>query len=255
MIKQRLWFIVTVIILIIQGCGVNSNLMWKSEKGVVVNSEEIPLNPEEEYKLSVDDKITFRMTTNNGAILIETMSGLTMERLIETAPVEYLIRKDGTVELPKLGKVIATGLSIEDFEDTLVSKYSREYQEPFIQVRVTNQRVIVFPGNGSDAKVIPLLNVNTTLMEVIAQAGGITDRGKSNTVKLMRRVNGERKVYVMDLSVMSGLRFADMVVQANDYVYVEPTPDISKELAEDIVPITSIISTALLILSVIQLFQ
>ena len=102
------------------------------------------------------------------------------------------------------------------------SEYSREYQEPFIQVSITNQRVIVFPGNGSDAKVIPLLNANTTLMEVIAQAGGITDRGKSNTVKLMRRANGERKVYVMDLSVMSGLKFADMVVQANDYIYVEP---------------------------------
>ena len=88
MIKRRLWFIVTVMILIIPGCGVNSNLMWKSEKGVEVNSEDIPLNPEEEYKLSVDDKITFRMTTNNGAILIETMSGLTTERLIQSAPVE-----------------------------------------------------------------------------------------------------------------------------------------------------------------------
>ena len=33
------------------------------------------------------------MTTNNGAILIETMSGLTTERLIQSAPVEYLIRK------------------------------------------------------------------------------------------------------------------------------------------------------------------
>lgn len=255
MVKEKLWFVITLMILVIQGCGINSNLMWKQEKGVTVNSEAIPLYPEEEYKLSVDDKITFSMTTNDGAILIENMSGLDNSQLQSSGVVEYLIRKDGSVELPKLGKVNVAGLTIEECEDTLVSRYSFEYAKPFIQVRVTNQRVIVFPGNGSDAKVIPLMNVNTTLMEALAQAGGITDRGKANTVKLMRKVGNKREVYVMDLSVIEGLKYADMVVQANDYIYVEPTPEISKELAEDVVPIVSIISTALLIISVINSFK
>ena len=62
------------------------------------------------------------------------------------------------------------------------------------------KRVIVFPGNGSDAKVIPLTNNNTTLTEAIAMAGGITDRGRANHIKVMRRVGSERKVYKIDLS-------------------------------------------------------
>lgn len=255
MVKERLWFIATLMVLIIQGCSVNSNLMWKQEKGVEVNSDRIPLHPEEEYKLSVDDKIVFNITTNNGAILIESMSGLSTEQAQSNNMIEYLIRKDGTVELPKLGKVIVAGLTIEACEDTLVSRYSTEYQEPFVQVRITNQRVIVFPGNGSDARVIPLLNINTTLMEAIAQAGGITDRGKANTVKLMRKVKGEREVYVMDLSVIEGLKYADMVVQANDYIYVEPAAELSKEVASDILPIVSLVSTALLIISFIKSFN
>jgi polysaccharide export outer membrane protein len=229
--------------------------MWKQEKGTVaVNSDSIPLSPEEDYRLSVDDKITFNLTTNNGAILIEDMSGLRESSLRVSRVIEYVIRRDstaGVVELPKIGKVNVLGMTVEECEDTLEVLYSKEYQEPFIQVQVTNQRVIVFPGNGSDAKVIPLINTNTTLMEAIAQAGGITERGKANTVKLMRKVIGKREVYVMDLSVIEGLKYADMIVQANDYIYIEPTPDLSKEFAEDVVPIVSLLSSALLIFTVI----
>jgi len=130
MVKKELWFIITLGILVIQGCGVNSNLMWKQEKGTEVNSATIPLIPEEEYKLSIDDKIKFNLTTNDGAILIENMSGIADKQIQSVKEVEYLIRRDGTVELPKLGKVRVSGLSVEDCEDTLVSKYSKEYQDP-----------------------------------------------------------------------------------------------------------------------------
>ena len=42
MIKRRLWFIVTVMILIIPGCGVNSNLMWNlKDKTILIGM----LNP------------------------------------------------------------------------------------------------------------------------------------------------------------------------------------------------------------------
>ena len=92
-------------------------------------------------------------------------------------------------------------------------------------------------------------------MEAIAQAGGITERGKANTVKLMRRVGGKREVYSLDLSTIDGLKYVDMIVQANDFIYVEPTPDIAKELREDVVPVVSLLSSALFIFSAIMSFK
>ena len=255
MVKRELWFILTLTVLIIQGCGVNSNVMWKQEKGAKINSADVLLKPGEEYKLSIDDKITFSLTTNDGAVLIDYRTGVNSEGNQSQKNVEYLIRKDGKVELPKIGKIHVDGLTIEACEDTLEYFYSTEYKQPFIQIKVTNKRVIVFPGNGSDAKVIPLLNDNTTLMEAIALAGGITDRGKSSVVKLMRKVGDERIVYEMDLSVIEGKKYADLVVQANDYIYIEPTPELSKEIAEDVLPIISVLSTILLIVSVINSFK
>ena len=119
-----------------------------------------------------------------------------------------------------------------------------------MQVKITNQRVVVFPGNGSDAMVILLSNANTTLMEAIAAAGGITERGKANTIKLMRKENGIRKIYNIDLSTLDGLKYVDMVVQANDYIYIEPNPELAKEVLKEIAPIVSILSSAILIFSI-----
>ena len=92
-------------------------------------------------------------------------------------------------------------------------------------------------------------------MEALAHAGGITDRGKANTVKLMRRVDGKREIYWIDLSTIEGLQYVDMIVQANDYIYVEPTPEIAKEISQDIVPVISLASSALFIISAINILK
>lgn len=239
---------------LLQSCGVNSNLMFKQAKGEV-NNDSIPLQPRETYRISADDKITFTLATNKGASIIEGISGVSDASKKTVNSTEYLVRSNGEVELPKLGIVKVAGLTVEECEDKLTDLFSAEYQDPFVQVKITNQRVIVFPGNGSDAKVVQLKNSNTTLMEALAMAGGITDRGKANTVKIMRRVNGERQVYVVDLSTIEGLQYVDMIVQANDYIYVEPTPEIAKEIAKDVVPVVSLLSSALIIFTTINLLK
>lgn len=247
-IKIQIVLLFTLPILII-GCGVNSNVMFKVPKGEV-NNDSIPMFPVEDYRISPDDRITFEMYTNDGAVIIDNLSGISDTRLNSATNKEFIVRSNGEVELPVIGKVKIAGLTIEECEDTLVSKFT-SYQDPFVQLRVTNQRVIVFPGNGSDAMVIPLLNSNTTLMEAIALAGGITERGKANTVKLMRNVHGKREVYALDLSTIEGLKYVDMIVQANDYIYIEPTPDLAKEVREDVAPIVSLIASAMFIFSAI----
>lgn len=229
--------------------------MFKEAKNAPV-SKEIPLKPREDYKISIDDKLSFTLSTRNGAQIIERISGVSTGTTQQNKRViEYLVRKDSTARFPVIGKLNVVGLSIAECERLLEEEYSSEYKDPFVQLKITNQRVIVFPGNGSDAKVIPLLNENTTIMEAIAQAGGITDRGKANTIKLMRNEGEGRVVYRLDLSKMEGLKYVDMIVQANDYIYIEPTKEIAKEVAKDIVPVVSLLSSAIFIISAINLLK
>ncbi|TNF47207.1 MAG: hypothetical protein EP305_08470 [Bacteroidetes bacterium] len=252
---NRIFVVFITTIILLQGlfsCNINSNIMFKEAKGDVVTSDSVPLLPKEDYRISVDDKITFSLATNNGKRIVEGMSGVGDGSRTQVQVQEYVVRKSGVAELPIIGEVKIEGLTLAQCEDTLEKRFSVEYQEPFVQVRVTNQRVIVFPGNGSDAKVVPLMNNNTTLMEAIAQAGGITERGKARVVKVMRREGEQRMVYKLDLSTIEGLKYADMVVQGNDYIYVEPNPELARGIVREVAPILSIFSSALVVFTVFR---
>jgi len=140
--------------MLLQSCGINSNLMFKQAKGEE-NNDSIPLQPVAAYRISPDDKITFSLSTNNGSEIVKGISGISTDaKSVQASTTEYMVRRNGEVELPVLGIVKVAGLTVEECEDKLIELFSVEYQSPFIQVRITNQRVIVFPGNGSDATVV-----------------------------------------------------------------------------------------------------
>lgn len=242
---------------VLQSCGVNSNLMFKQEKEEMseVNSSKIPLQPMQESRISENDKISFILSANNGEEIIENLTGISTEQAASFGQLLYVVQSDGTIDLPILGKVSVGGLTITECQDSLESFFKSDYNDPFVQVKIENQRVIVFPGDGSSAKVVQLENPNTTLMEVIAKSGGIPDRGKANTIKIMRKVNGKREIYIVDLSTIEGLKYSDMIIQSNDYVYIEPSAELAKEVVKDLAPILSLLSSALFIFTAINLLK
>jgi polysaccharide biosynthesis/export protein len=245
------WVALSFLINFVASCGVNSSIMLKSPKGEYANLDSMPMRPAGRYLISPPDKIIFSIATNDGTKLIESLSNVFENAGSTGFSPEFLVGQDSLVGLPVLGLFQVAGLSIPECERLLETKFSKTYQDPFVQVQVSNQRVIVFPGNGGDAMVIPLMSSNTTLMEAIAQAGGIPTRGKANTIKLMRKVNGERKIYTIDLSTIDGLRYTDLIVQANDYIYIEPNPELAKEIIKEIAPIMSLFSSALIFVTFI----
>jgi polysaccharide biosynthesis/export protein len=215
-----------------------------------------PDNPTVQYKIIPNDIIEFRLFANEGFKIIDLSSGTEGGQQVRNININYLVEADGSVRLPLLDTCNLKNKTVRQSEIYLEKKYSEYYVNPFVQIQVVNKRVIVFPGNGSDAKVITLNNNNTTLMEALAMAGGITERGKANRIKLVRKnTEGKRDVYLISLSTMEdGLKYADMVVQANDYIYVEPVPQYGREVLTNIAPYISLLSSAILIYTVFQRF-
>lgn len=268
--KKILYLLPLLALLVFSGCGINSALMFKMPKDQdskldtvhagdkyyqIIQKDSIPLLPRQDYRLAKDDKFTFTLATNDGKRILEGMSGIAYEigdrnGNTKTMELEYVIRSDGYVKLPVIGDVNLVGKTVKESEDTLTRLFSGHYLDPFVQLRVTNQRVIVFPGEGGEARVIIIKNNNTTLMEVIAEAGGIRDRGKANSVKLMRSINGKREIYPIDLSTIDGLAYADMIVQANDYIYIEPNAKLGREALAQTTPFLALLTTALFMINV-----
>lgn len=242
------------LVLLFASCGVNSHVMFKTTDDEVI-TKDIPISPDDAYRLASDDQISFLLFVENGKRVIDLSAGIASSggaQQLGSMNLQYLVRQNGNVELPMLGLVQVAGLSTIEVQEKLSKLYSVNYIDPFVQVEVTNRRVIVFPGTGGGAQVILIQNDNTTLMEAIALAGGITERGKANVIKVMRQTNSGRKVYQIDLSTIEGLKYADMIVQSNDYIYVEPTKQLTREFLREITPIISLVSAALLVFSVIR---
>lgn len=239
--------------------------MFKTPKDGSFVYDSIPLVPKEDYKLSIDDKLVFNLTTNKGKSLLEGISGtLTQSGASSSSNSrggatggsvmmnDYIVRSDGYVELPVLGDVKVQGLTIKDCEDTLEQLFKYQYQEPFVQLRVTNRRCVVFSGDGNAATIVNLENTNTSLLEVLAQTGGISQRGKSRIVKVMRKVGDNREIYHIDISTIEGLKYADMIIQGNDYIYVEPRPQIIRGAIQEWAPIASLASSLTLIFTILR---
>jgi polysaccharide export outer membrane protein len=101
----------------------------------------------------------------------------------------------------------------------------------------------VFPGEAGQATVITLQNQNTSVIEALAQAGGIRQRGRSKEVKLIRQQGDDNLIYSMDLSTVNGMNEARRIVQANDILYVESNPQVVREVLTDVSPVAQLVTT------------
>lgn len=247
--------------LLLGSCTVNKDLLFKTPTDYAYDT--VPDTVNVEVVIAPNNLLTFNFFTGDGHILVEQAIGNgilsggvqnNQNMLNPRNQINYLVNEDGTVKLPVLGRVKLDGLSLREAEDKLENLYSEFYNDPFVLLRVENNRVIVSPGAGGTAQVITLINANTTLMEALAMAGGVNDRGNSSQIKLLRenRESGEREIYLIDLSTIEGIENADMIVQANDIIYVEPLPLIARELVQEIAPIITLITTAALLITLVN---
>ena len=251
-------------LILFSSCGnINSNILFKIPRGDVFKYDSIPLIPEEDFKLAPGDRFSFIFGTNNGEMIVLSQSGVDNVEINSGASfynqmqnrqnlLTYLVRQDGTVNLPVIGVIHVSGKTIVELEDEIQKLLAENYINPFVQIRVTNQRVIIFPGKG-DAEVVSIMNSNTSLLEVIALAGGIRDEGRANSIKLMRKTNnGKREIYKIDLSTIDGLKNAQMIVQSNDYIYVDFKPRYASSFLTEITPWLSVLTTAILTYSIFR---
>lgn len=258
--RTRLLWSVLAGILLLSGCTINRDIMFKTSRDHQFDTYQDTTG--RRFRIQVNDELQFRLFANDGFRMIDLVSemggaGQRNQMMLNRNLFTYFVEFDGQVKLPLLGRVHVAGRTMREAELMLEERYAEFYNRPFVQLQVVNRRVVVFPGGGGDAKVIPLENNNTTLLEVLASAGGVNRRGNARKVKLFRWdvATGKRHVYEFDLSDISGLRYADIVMQGDDVVYVQPNPDLAREALQDLTPVITLLTSVLLVIGIVQGFQ
>lgn len=248
---RKLLVIIPFCLLAFSSCKIiRSNLMLKTPKNFVYDKLTDSIS-KLNYKIASNDAIQYRVFTNDGFELINLANSLNNNVLKND--LDVLVETDGTVKLPLLGYIKLAGMSLREAEVLLEEKYSTYYVKPYVTLKVTNKRVIVFPGNGSLARSISLANNNTTVIEAIALAGGLTEDSKAYKVKLLRtHTDAKSQVFIMDLSKIEGLADGNTRVLANDIIYVEPRYKLARALVTELTPIITLLSTTLIIYTLLR---
>jgi polysaccharide biosynthesis/export protein len=219
------------------------SIMLKTPRGYAYDKVTDSMSVED-YKISSTDHVSFRILSNDGFKLVDVTQNTNS---LGNTTVDVTVDMDGTVKLPLVGRVNLSGMTTREAEQLLETRYAEFYVGPYVTVRVTNKRVTIFPGTGGSARVVRLTDNNTTLIEALALANGIQEDGKAYKIKLIRQAKPKPKVYLIDLSTIDGLSDGNIVVQANDIVYVEPRDRVARRLAGEIVPYITLLSTFILV--------
>ena len=105
---------------------------------------------------------------------------------------EVTVRPDGKVTLPLLNDVQASGLTPEALRVYLMNAAAKFVEDPNVTVvvkAINSRKVFV---TGMVAKPGPYsLSAPTTVMQVLAMAGGIQEFADSKNIIVMRTVNGQ----------------------------------------------------------------
>lgn len=136
---------------------------------------------------------------------------------------EVTVRPDGKISLPLLNDVVAAGQTPEQLRHRLAEAARRFVQSPVVTVvvrQVNNNRAFI---TGQVAHPGPyVLSGPTTVLQLIAMAGGFTEFAKKNEVLITRVDNGAQVAFTFnydDVVKRRDLR-QNLILRAGDTVVV-----------------------------------
>jgi polysaccharide export outer membrane protein len=105
---------------------------------------------------------------------------------------EVVVRPDGKISLPLLNDVQASGLTPEQLRVSLTAVAGKYIEEPTVTVvvkAINSRRVFITGQVGRPGPFA--LTAPTTVLQLLATAGGVAEYAKSEDIQIMRTENGK----------------------------------------------------------------
>ena len=216
----RIFFFAALTVLMMSCASFKQDVMFRADEEFTPDPIKAEaLRADRNYIIQKNDFLQFEIFSNHGEKLIDPHPELSQmdpgSGTLQNEP-QYLVDLNGLVKLPLIGELKLEGLTLRQAEQVVQKEYEQYYKSPFVIIKFSNKRVVVLGAPGG--QVIPLMNENVTLAEVLALAKGINVGGKAKTIKVLR---GE-KVFVIDFTTIEGYKSSNMIIEPGDIVYIEP---------------------------------
>ncbi len=238
----------------------NRNILFKTQDKIKTTKPVLIINPTYSniavyrHRIKVGDRLVLRFL-NNYDLGIAAKEGATAvanaDLALSGTNAGYLVNYDSTCILPLIGRINLIGLTRIEASVRLEKEYSKFVVNPIIDLNIASLGVTILGEVARPGKIY-VDKDNTTLVDVIAMAGGFKDAGKKNDIKIIRG----KEVIIVDLRKIESLQSPDITIHDNDIVYIEPYKvKADTEPLASVLPVTTIVLAALqTALLVTQLF-
>jgi polysaccharide export outer membrane protein len=107
-------------------------------------------------------------------------------------------------------------------------------ENPTVLIRFQNLKITVI-GEVNSQGVMSIPGEKVTILEAVGLAGGLTEYGIKNAVKVIRETDGKREIGMIDLSSKQLFESPYYNLRQNDVIVVDPTPRKAKKADQDVV--------------------
>ena len=131
------------------------------------------------------------------------------------------IGSDGTLSLPLIGEVAASGKTIGELQVELARLYKPQLQDNEVIVNLDTRAVPVVVSGAVQRPGKIIFERPATILEAIMEAGGFTPSADLKKVSLIRIVKGEHESQLFDLRpVLQGKPTPAIYCSGGDVIYV-----------------------------------
>ena len=133
----------------------------------------------------------------------------------------YLVDEKGNISYPQLGEVQVAGLTLLEVRDLLQKEVDKFVVNTSVIVKLAS-RTITILGDFNGGGLVTMPKNQYTIFEALGAAGGVSDFGNRQKVKLIRETPEGTKIVNIDLTDVSLLTSDYYFVLPNDVLYVQP---------------------------------
>lgn len=236
--KHVLFFFISILILSILGAcsarrerslfNASSDVVTDTIKQVyVVNDQGIS---DAYYKIKINDRLAIRNVQNPefGAIgntggASGSINGQSSSSGSTSNVLSYPVDLDGQVNLPAIGKISVMGLSRREAALKIQDLYAKQLlRNPIIELSVVNLKVTLLGEFGRQGNFL-LERENTTLIDIIGEAGGISKNADPKTLKIIRGDRSNPEIIYVNLNDINSLASKKLVLQNDDIIVLQQT--------------------------------
>ena len=223
-------FLLLLIIVLSTASCIPTRKLTYLQESEVTNDSLVRLHQEQPpYRLQISDVLSIRIKALDQELVeMFNPTGTASTTLDEGYYYDgFAIDRHGNIRMPTLGEINVLGRTTEEVRGIVEKRLMEEFLKPeaklFVTVKLAGIRYTM-AGEVGGSGIKTELTEKLSLMDAIANAGGVPDTGDLTDIVIIRQYPGGQRVHHIDLTKLEAMQSPYYYVQPNDLIIVNPLP-------------------------------